>query len=70
MYYLMFDGRWKSSDINLSPTACLEVVEDNLAIGCLGFCRTGKAARGGGGEWEPIGFCLQTLKINTLLQLR
>jgi hypothetical protein len=23
-----------------------------------------------GGEWKPIGFCFQTLKMNTSLQLR
>jgi hypothetical protein len=31
-------------------------------------CRTGKATRGG--EWESIGFCFQTLKMNISLQLR
>jgi hypothetical protein len=33
------------------------------------ICRTGKAIKGG--EWEPIGFFSpNSLKINTLLQLR
>jgi hypothetical protein len=30
----------------------------------------GPVRRPEGGEWDPIGFCFQTLKMNASLQLR
>ena len=51
--------------------ACVDlepIREEKSLTGSNTNCRTDKATRGG--EWDPIGFCFQILKMNTSIEMK